>query len=72
MPGAPPVHGREEMLQRLETGMVLRSLTTTPDTIEGRGDLVYADGLFTCLPIQPRRTRAVRCGCCFSWCAQGI
>jgi len=49
MPGAPPVHGREEMLQRLETGMVLRSVTVTPYNIEGREDLAYAEGLFTCV-----------------------
>jgi ketosteroid isomerase-like protein len=49
MPGAPPVHGRAEMLQRLETGVVLRSVTITPHSIESRGDLAYADGLFTCL-----------------------
>jgi uncharacterized protein (TIGR02246 family) len=49
MPGVPPVHGRGEMLQRLETGIVLHSVTITPYSIEGRGDLAYADGLFTCL-----------------------
>ncbi len=68
MPGVPPVHGREEMLQRLETGMVLRSVTITPYSIEGRGDLAYADGLFTCLTDPLTRTRAVPCGWCSSWC----
>lgn len=49
MPGAPPVQGREEMLRRLETGTVLRSVTVTPYKIEGRHDLAYAYGLFTCI-----------------------
>ena len=49
MPGASPVHGREEMLRRLETGVVLRSVTITPYNIERRDDLAYAEGLFTCL-----------------------
>jgi len=30
MPGVPPVHGREEMLRRLETGEVLWDVTITP------------------------------------------
>jgi ketosteroid isomerase-like protein len=47
MPGAPPVQGREEMLQRLETATVLRSVTVTPHKIEGRHDLAYAYGLFS-------------------------
>jgi ketosteroid isomerase-like protein len=47
MPGIPPVHGREEMLRRLDTGAALRSVTITPYRIEGRHDLAYAHGLFT-------------------------
>lgn len=49
MPGIPPVHGREEMLRRLETGAVLRSVTITPYTIEGSYDLACAYGRFTCI-----------------------
>ena len=49
MPGIPAVRGREEMLRRLENGMVLRSVTITPYSIDGRNDLAYAEGLFTCL-----------------------
>jgi ketosteroid isomerase-like protein len=48
MPGAPLLQGREEMLQRLANGTVLRSVTITPYKIEGRHDLAYAHGLFTC------------------------
>lgn len=35
MPGVPPVHGREEMLRRLETGEVLWDVTITPYNIDG-------------------------------------
>lgn len=49
MPGVPPVHGREEMLQRLETGEVLWDVTITPYNIDGCHDVAYADGLLTCI-----------------------
>src|SRR6266508_5747649 len=49
MPGIPPVHGREEMLRRLETSAVLRSVTITPYTIEGSYDLACIYGRFTCI-----------------------
>ncbi len=49
MPGMPPVQGREEMLRRLENGTILRSVRITPYDIEGRQDLAYAYGLFTCV-----------------------
>lgn len=49
MPGAPLIQGRAEMLERLENGTVLRSVTLTPPTIEARDDLAYAYGLFTCI-----------------------
>jgi hypothetical protein len=41
------LHGREEMLRRLETATVLMSsITTTPHTIEGDGRLAYVYGDF--------------------------
>lgn len=49
MPGIAPVEGRAEMIRRLQTSPVLRSVTITPHTIEGRGDLAYAYGRFTCV-----------------------
>ena len=47
--GAAPVHGREEMLRRLETGTVLSSIKITPHTIEGDGRLAYVYGDFACM-----------------------
>ena len=47
--GAAPVHGREEMLRRLETGTVLSSIKITPHTIEGDGRLAYVYGDFALL-----------------------
>ena len=47
--GAAPVHGREEMLRRLETGTVLSSIKITPHTIEGDGRLAYVYGDFACV-----------------------
>jgi ketosteroid isomerase-like protein len=49
MTGAPLLQGRAEMLRQLERGTLLRSVTLTPSTIEARGDLAYACGLFTCV-----------------------
>jgi ketosteroid isomerase-like protein len=49
MPGAPLLQGRAEMLRRLETGTLLRSVTITPSVIEARDDLAYAYGLFACV-----------------------
>ena len=42
MSGAPPVHGREEMLRRLETGGVPWDVKITPYNIDGCHDLAYA------------------------------
>jgi ketosteroid isomerase-like protein len=47
--GTAPVHGREEMLRRLETGTPLSSIKITPHTIEGDGRLAYVYGDFACL-----------------------
>jgi ketosteroid isomerase-like protein len=49
MPGVPIQQGRAEMLQRLESGTLLRSVTIAPSTIEARDDLAYACGLFSCV-----------------------
>jgi ketosteroid isomerase-like protein len=49
MPGTPLIQGRAAMLKQLENGTLLRSVTLTPSTIEARGDLAYAYGLFTCI-----------------------
>ena len=49
MSGATPVHGREEMLRRLETGARLSSVQITPHTIEGEGRLASVYGHFACL-----------------------
>jgi ketosteroid isomerase-like protein len=48
MPGA-LIEGRRAMLERLESGTALRSVTITPQTIERRNDLAYAYGRFTCV-----------------------
>jgi ketosteroid isomerase-like protein len=49
MSGASLVQGRAEMLRRLESGTLLRSVTITPSTIEARDDLAYACGVFGCV-----------------------
>lgn len=49
MSGAAPVHGREEMFRRLETGTLLSSIKITPRTIEGDGRFAYVYGDFACL-----------------------
>jgi ketosteroid isomerase-like protein len=49
MPGMTLLQGRAEMLQRLETGTQLHSVTITPSTIDARDDLAYACGLFSCV-----------------------
>ena len=49
MPGAPVLQGRLEMLRRLESGTLLRSVTITPSAVEVRDDLAYAYGLFACV-----------------------
>jgi ketosteroid isomerase-like protein len=54
MPGAPVVHGREEMLHRLESTALMWSVTITPFTIEGTRNLAWADGQFTCM-MEPTR-----------------
>ena len=48
MPGV-LIEGRRAMLERLESGTVLQSVTITPQTIERRNDLAYAYGQFTCV-----------------------
>ena len=48
MPGI-LIEGRQTMLQKLESGSVLESVTITPQTIERRDDLAYAYGRFTCV-----------------------
>ncbi len=48
MTGSAPVHGHEQMLRNSHKSPVLYSATITPDTIEGSGDLAFADDLFTC------------------------
>lgn len=59
MLGVPPVHGREEMLRRLETGEVLWDVTITAYNIDGCHDLAYADGALHLHPLAARRiTRA--------------
>ena len=49
MSGAAPVHGREEMFRRLETGTLLSSIKITPRTIDGDGRFAYVYGDFACL-----------------------
>jgi ketosteroid isomerase-like protein len=48
MPGT-SLQGRAEMLRQLESGTLLRSVSLTPSTIEVRGNLAYACGLFSCV-----------------------
>ena len=48
-PGVPTIHGRPELLHRLETEAVLSSVTITPHRVEGSGTLAYAYGMFTCM-----------------------
>jgi ketosteroid isomerase-like protein len=43
------VHGRAEMLRRLQTGAPLESVTVTPFKIEGSGNLASVYGRFSCL-----------------------
>src|SRR6478672_6183661 len=49
MPGAPVIHGRNEMLSRLKTGTLLSSVRIVPHSIEGEGGLAYAYGNLSCL-----------------------
>ena len=58
MPGLPVLQGRAEMLRRLESGTLLRSVTITPSIIEARDDLASAYGLFTC--VQDERPVSLR------------
>jgi len=61
MPGI-LVEGRRAMLERLESGTVLESVTLTPHVIERRDDLGYAYGA-SAVPIAAGRSR-----CASSWC----
>jgi hypothetical protein len=73
MPGVPPVHGREEMLRRLETGEVLWDVTITPYNIDGCHTSRTPMGFSSPSLAARRITRASPRQCGSSWgCARSL